>query len=589
MKKNITINKRNYSLIIFLLSIHFFTGSVLKAQQSNNVLFLGNSYTGVNNLPQIIRDVALSAGDTLIFDSYTPGGYKLTDHNSDVVTQGKIIAGGWDYVVMQGQSQEAITSNISFESGARNINLLISEYNPCAVPMLYMTWGRKNGDASNCASYPVMCTYEGMDSTIRNNYLELASSIHAEVSPVSIAWNYLRQNYPGIELYTPDESHPSAAGSYAAACCSYATIFKKDPTLITFNYSLSATDASIIKNAVKTEVFDNFSFWDFKQVPASDFEYEIGAGVNEISFHAENLVDTYLWDFGDGTTSSSRNPTHSYSSDGTYIVVLTATNCDLQGVHTSITDTIISFCSHTPIVSTSNPWLCSVDTLWALAADSYQWIVLNGSGWTSIPETNQYLPDYMQYGFDFAVMTTVGSCTELSQRFSATPSSSLYYVATVGVGGASMADTALLIIMNLFGGESIQWYKNNSVMPFETNDTLIITTGGTYHHTITNSNCPLDTTFTSNYIPVIGPTGIEDNVRDPFWSIAPNPVTEVFTIKFERAILNERVQIYSATGQLVREKEASAITVIDISALPAGIYFIRLKNNDQPALKCIKL
>jgi len=201
------------------------------------------------------------------------------------------------------------------------------------------------------------------------------------------------------------------------------------------------------------------------------------------------------------------------------------------------------------------------------------------------------LPDYMQYGYDFAVMTTDGSCSELSQRFIATPSSSLYYIHTIGVGGASMADTAFLIILNLYGGENIQWYKNSTIIPFETNDTLLITTGGAYHYTITNSNCPLDTTFTSDYILVIGPTGIEDNVQDPFWSIAPNPVTEVLTIKFERAIIKEQIQIYSATGQLVKEKETSvttATTLINISALPAGVYFIRLKNNNQPALKCIK-
>jgi type IX secretion system substrate protein/PKD domain-containing protein len=454
--------------------------------------------------------------------------------------------------------------------------------------MLYMTWGRKNGDASNCTAYPVMCTYEGMDSTIRNNYLALASSIHSELSPVSIAWNYIRQNYPGIDLYQPDESHPSPAGSYAAACCFYATIFKKDPTLITFNYSLSATDASIIKNAVKTQVFDYLSLWDFKQSPESDFGYEIDVGVNEVNFRAENLVDTYLWEFGDGAISSLRNPTHSYLSDGTYTVELMATNCDLQGIHTSITDTTISFCSHTPIVSASNPWLCNVDTLWTQTADSYQWFAFNGSNWAAIPETNQYLPDYMQYGNDFTVMTTDGSCSELSQRFFATPASSLYYIETFGVGAASMADTALLIIKNLYGGENIQWYKNSIGIPFETNDTLIITTGGAYHYTITNSNCPLDTTYTSSYIAVLGPTGIEDNIRDPFWSIAPNPVTEILTIKFERVIIEEQIQIYDVTGQLVKEKKTSTTTLINISALPGGVYFIRLKNHNQPALKFIK-
>jgi len=114
--------------------------------QTKSVLFLGNSYTYVNDLPQIIHDVTLSAGDTLIFDSHTPGGYQLIDHSTDVITQNKIMTGGWDYVVIQGQSQEPITQSTQFSNGGFALYNLIKQYNPCAVTMSYITWGRKNGD-----------------------------------------------------------------------------------------------------------------------------------------------------------------------------------------------------------------------------------------------------------------------------------------------------------------------------------------------------------------------------------------------------------------------------------------------------------
>jgi PKD repeat protein len=35
---------------------------------------------------------------------------------------------------------------------------------------------------------------------------------------------------------------------------------------------------------------------------------------------------SYLWDFGDGQTSTETSPTHAYDMDGTYTVVLTSTN-----------------------------------------------------------------------------------------------------------------------------------------------------------------------------------------------------------------------------------------------------------------------
>ena len=375
-------------LIAFVVML-FLSAAVNKshAQLKYRVLFLGNSYTDVNNLPQIIKDAALSAGDTLVYDYYVPGGYRLTDLTIDPNSRNKIMAGNWDYVVIQGQSQESITFSNDFFSGGTALNNLIKQYNPCAVIMTYMTWGRKTGDASNCPSFPVMCTYQGMDTTIRNRYLNLTERINGEVSPVSVVWNSIRQSNPDFELYQSDQSHPSPMGSYAAACSFYTMLFKKDPSAITFNFTLNAADAAIIKQTAKTIVYQNLQSWDFKKLPTSTFAYSIGPGINEIIFSpiSHGTQQNYLWDFGDGTTSVIPNPTHSFSSNGQYNVVLTTSNCDLQGVHSSVTDTIIEFCAHTPTVYSSPALLCHYDTLWTQNADSYKWFVYG----TPLPETRQ--------------------------------------------------------------------------------------------------------------------------------------------------------------------------------------------------------
>lgn len=590
MRKHSTINKLNHFLIVLLSSFFCISGYELKAQLSHRVLFLGNSYTGVNNLPQIIHNVALSAGDTLVFDSYTPGGYQLIDHSTDVTSQNKIMTGGWDYVVIQGQSQEPIVSYNQYRIGGSALYNFIKQYNACAVTMPYITWGRKNGDASNCAAFPVMCTYQGMDTTIRNRYLNLTDFINGEVSPVSVVWNYLRQNFPNIELYQPDESHPSMEGSYAAACCFYAALFKKDPSLITFNFGLNATDASIIKNAVKTQVFDSLHLWDFKRLPISDFDFQTGPGINEIIFHPINqgVQQSYFWDFGDSFTSTTANPTHSWLTNGTYTVSLTTTNCDLQGTHTSFTDTIIQFCSHTPTVYTSHPWLCNYDTLWTQTADSYQWFA-NG---VPIPETNQYLADYANYSLSgFSVISTSNGCSELSETFTQTPQWSGYYFDAMG--NPCVGDTvpfAVLNINGLSGLENILWFKNDTLLPAMTDeDTLFITTGGKYECKVVNPNsdCPLDTTwYVLEYNCVV--SGIDERSQELFWTIFPNPASETITIKFMKYSIQETIQIYSATGRLLKVMEASAATNLSVAYLPNGLYLIRLKNNKQPPLKFIK-
>lgn len=593
--RHLTIHKMNRFIVVllssFLLSLPI-TKSGLQAQTTRKVLFLGNSYTYFNGLPQMVHDAALSAGDNLVFDIYAPGGYRLIDHATDGMSQSKIAAGGWHYVMLQGQSQEPITHNGEFIGGGGQLNNLVAQSNPCAVTMLYMTWGRKNGDASNCADYPVMCTYQGMDTTLRNNYLHLAAAIDGEVSPVSVVWSYLRQNHPNIELYQPDESHPSPAGSYAAACCFYTTIFKKDPTLISFNPGLNATDAAVIRNAVKIKVFNNLSAWDFVRLPTSGFTWQAGTGTNELIFAplSQGVQQTYFWDFGDGTTSSIPQPIHSFSTNGPYTVTLTTTNCDLQGLHTSITDTVIQFCDHTPTVYTTHPWLCEHDTLWTQTADAYQWFH-NG---LPIPETGRYI-DYSQYNLGyFSVISTVNGCSELSAPYTDTPEWSGYYFDMTPGGDPCEGDTVAFAVLYtggpLSGSEIIKWYKNGALLPLMANeDTLFITGEGTYACKVANPtfNCPLDTTsYSINFD--CSTSGVKDNIQEVFWRIFPNPASETVTVQFTDHTPKGLIEIYDANGRLAKAVQVSETTTIHIAGLADGLYIIRHKNNPRRPLKFIK-
>lgn len=568
------------------------SGYELKAQLHRKVLFLGNSYTGVNNLPQLVHDVALSAGDTVAFDSNTPGGYQLIDHSGDATSQAKISAGVWDYVVIQGQSQEPITHNNQFINGGLALAGLVKQDNPCATVMTYMTWGRKNGDAANCPSFPVMCTYEGMDTTLRNEYMDLTSMIYGEASPVSVVWNDLRQHHPNIELYQADESHPSLAGSYAAACSFYAMLFRKDPTLITYSSGLDSTTVSIIKNTAKMLVYDNIQHWDFKRLPVSAFHYEIGQGFNEalLYAHSQGIPLNFLWNFGDGDTSSLQSPVHSYAANGTYTITLTTSNCDIDGLHTSSSDTVITFCSHTPSVTTHQPWLCNYDTLWTQPADAYQWFMNQ----VPLPETNQYLANYGRYGISgFTVATTVNGCAELSAPFTDSPEWSGYYFDAMGdpCAGDTVHFAVLHIDGFLSGFENILWYKNDTLLSSMTNeDTLLITSPGTYACKVvnSNSNCPLDTTF---YMIEYNcaPNAVFELIQNPAWSIFPNPASTAITIKVSKPFTGETLEIYNVMGDLlISESVTETSTRIDIATLPEGLYVVRLPHQ-QGAIKFMKI
>lgn len=300
-------------------------------QTTKKVLFLGNSYTQVNNLPLLIKNIANSTSDDVIYDSNLPGGYTLQGHSTNTTSLNKIQVGNWDFVVLQEQSQLPSFPLSQVQTAvfpyATQLNNVIEQYNPCAETMFYMTWGRKNGDASNCAVWPAVCTYEGMDDLLYERYMTMATDNNAVVSPVGAVWRNLRTNNPTIELYSADESHPSIAGSYAAALTFYTTIFRKNPLNCTFNSTLSNEDATIIKQAVKSVVFDNLNTWFITTYdPVASFNYVVNN--NSVSFtnSSENST-TYNWNFGDGTFSTEENPIHSYATTGNFSVHLTVTTC----------------------------------------------------------------------------------------------------------------------------------------------------------------------------------------------------------------------------------------------------------------------
>ncbi|MBQ0787349.1 MAG: T9SS type A sorting domain-containing protein [Oceanihabitans sp.] len=317
--------------IFLICTVTFFSFFASQSQTTKKVLFIGNSYTAVNNLPLLINTMAMNRGDLLIYDSNTPGGHRLMNHASNTTTLNKMNANNWDYVVLQGQSQEASWSQSQMEIElypfATSLSNAIRENYECSQPMFYMTWGRENGDASNCGNAPWVCTYEGMDDAITATYTFMADTNDTEIAPAGAVWRYLRTNYPSIDLYSNDGSHPSSAGSYAAACAFYTMIYKKDPTWITWNSNLSDSDANTIKMAAKIIVFDEISTWDFTINPAmADYSEVINAG--EISFTNTSAdFDSLLWDFGDGNSSTEINPMHTYLAIGDYNVSLTVTKC----------------------------------------------------------------------------------------------------------------------------------------------------------------------------------------------------------------------------------------------------------------------
>ena len=345
----IDMNKVRLTLILLLVSCCAY------GQSSVRALFLGNSYTAFNNLPAIVAGLANANGDTLVHGANTPGGYTLEGHSTNATSLSQI-AQGWDYVIFQEQSQKpAFSQGFSQTEVYPYAEILadsIRTANPCAVPVFYMTWGRKNGDQTNCANFPHLCTYEGMQDRLRTSYIEMADLNDGLVAPVGSAWWRSRIIDPQFELYSGDQSHPIYTGSYLAACVFYATIFEKSPAGIPWYGNLDSTTATYLQDIAHTVVMDSLSLWNYRLFPDAQFNAFFNQDTAFFSNQSSNFT-TVSWDFGDGSPlSTDPNPTHIYSNSGNYTVTLIVDDGCTQD---TITDTVNIVLAYRPLPYSLEP------------------------------------------------------------------------------------------------------------------------------------------------------------------------------------------------------------------------------------------
>ena len=191
-----------------------------RGQETLRALFLGNSYTFVNDLPGLVSALADAAGHFPEMDSHCPGGWTLGDHLASGTSRDRI-AEGWDVVVLQEQSQLPTIPGL-FDSltvpAARGLDSLAALAG--ARTVFFMTWGRELGGQQCWDEFcsPDFADFFQMQDSLSSAYRGLSAGLQAGLAPAGDAWALARHADPGVALWSDDHSHPSLEGSYLAAC-----------------------------------------------------------------------------------------------------------------------------------------------------------------------------------------------------------------------------------------------------------------------------------------------------------------------------------------------------------------------------------
>jgi hypothetical protein len=183
---------------------------IVYSDSAKKVLFVGNSLTYYNDLPELVEKIGRDSGVEIKTEMVAYGNYALEDHWNDGAIQTLIAGKKYDFVVVQqGPSSQADGRVMLLDYGARIKNICTPHNTKLAF---YMVW-------------PARSNFDTFDGVVKN-YTDAAAATNSLLCPVGQFWRSHIQATGDYSYYGPDMFHPSQKGSEKAAWIIFKTLFK---------------------------------------------------------------------------------------------------------------------------------------------------------------------------------------------------------------------------------------------------------------------------------------------------------------------------------------------------------------------------
>ena len=232
-------------------------GCSLPGATCTRILFIGNSYTSVNDLPDTFADLAWAGGHRVQTEALDEGGWTLAQHLAASETAPTIDSERWDDVVLQEQSQLpslAVDRTGMMYPAATKLVAMIRQRG--AQPFFYLTFAHQDG-----WSEEGLPDYPSMQAAIDAGYMGIADQLSVPVAPVGAAWETVVGEASHPDMWQSDGTHPTVSGTYLAACVFYATIFRQSPVGLGYDDGLPSGEAHTLQTVAAATVLDDPAYW----------------------------------------------------------------------------------------------------------------------------------------------------------------------------------------------------------------------------------------------------------------------------------------------------------------------------------------
>jgi len=285
---------------------------------------------------------------------------------------------------------------------------------------------------------------------------------------------------------------------------------------------------------------------------------------------ANGFVESWAWDFGDGTTSTDQSPVHVYDMAGTYAVTLTVTLPD--GTEIIETADVTVSCLLSVEVDEVTPTGATAEFV-QTGAEPYTYNWANADG-DIVATTTEPTVDGLE--FETMYVLTVEDADGCSTTADFTTTGCNLSI------GDPVVEEQTVFFNNTVSGEPSVFNWTQAILDANTSNGIDAPIAnnvpiGTYTILIEDEfGCSDEVSFE-----VIELTGIEDIAVINEMAVYPNPATDVLMVKLDlKEATDVQIGLYDIAGKLVIENKVSntaALTQsLDIADVANGVYMIRV-------------
>ncbi len=326
----------------------------------------------------------------------------------------------------------------------------------------------------------------------------------------------------------------------------------------------------------------------------ASFHFYQTSGMLEINFADSSTslhnITSWLWDFGDGHTSTSQNPSHTYAHDSTYYVCLTihdahgcsSTSCHHVTVNSIIADSCnASFHFHQTSGALEINFADSSTSLHNITS----WLWDFGDGHTSTLQnpSHTYFHDstyYVCLTIHDAHGCSSTSCHHITVNpIMADSCHALFsFHQTSGALEINYTDSST----SLHNITSWLWDFGDGHTSTSQNPSHTYAHDSTYYvcltihdaHGCSSTSCHH---ITVNHVPQTGINDIQNFISNVL--VYPNPANDKLQIQFNRAQSSDlKIEILNLLGEtiLIQSNFNSNMTTLNVTGLNTGIYFLQI-------------